>query len=155
MAWPYQIIFSFTEAEKLQRRDLLERYGLYAQLSALIPILAWNLYRLGIWFFSEQKSGSKTIDYSEVPSSPTLKRHSTSRQGSLVTKWRSIVWWLEGELAPGWGLRGQWIAGVSWTTWLLFLCVHQTGVGMSSLPAAQIQLVDSSVTRLTLVFGSC
>lgn len=40
------------------------------------------------------------------------------------------MWWLEGEVAPGWGLRGHWIAAGAWACWLLFLCVHQTGDGM-------------------------
>jgi len=41
------------------------------------------------------------------------------------------VWWLEGEGLEGWGSRGRWIAGGVWGTWLLFLCVHKTGDGMS------------------------
>lgn len=128
MAWPYHINLDLTHDQKVQRRDLLNRYGTYANLSIWIPILAFRLYRLGAWVYSERQRGK--IDYSEVPSSPRLKQHRHTTSGTIVRKWRSVRWWLGGEVAPGWGVRGRWIAGGIWTTWLLFLCIHKTGDGM-------------------------
>jgi len=131
MGWPYHLV-DLTHEEKALRRVLLDRYGLYAQLSAFIPILGYQLYKLAVWIHSERsRTAVQTVDYSEVPGSPTLKRHRGSTSGTAAANWRSLMWWLEGEIAPGWGLRGQWIAGGSWTAWLLFLCVHRTGDGMS------------------------
>ncbi|KAH9214989.1 hypothetical protein DL95DRAFT_435756 [Leptodontidium sp. 2 PMI_412] len=125
MAWPYKIILELTEEQKHSRRVLLDRYGVYAQLSALIPILCYQLYRLAIWVaFARQRS---KVRYSEVPSSPISKHGRDSKTGELVTRWRAVKWWLGGELAEGWGIRGQWIAGVVWAGWLLFLCGKETG----------------------------
>jgi len=126
MGWPYHLV-DLTDLQKVQRRELLDRYGVYAQLSALVPMLTYQLYRLGAWVYSERQR-SKT-DYSEVPSSPTVKRRRHSTTGTVVKKWRSVRWWLEGEAPLGLGVRGHLIATGVWTTWLLFLCVHKTGDG--------------------------
>ena len=127
MAWPYQFI-DLTKDEQHQRRVLLDRYGVYAQLSALVPIIGFQLYRLGVWVYSERSRSQ--IDYSEVPSSPSLKRRRGSASGTLIQKWRSTSWWLGGEFTLGREVRGQLIGAGIWTAWLLFLCVHQTGNGM-------------------------
>ncbi|KAH7369795.1 hypothetical protein BKA65DRAFT_416902 [Rhexocercosporidium sp. MPI-PUGE-AT-0058] len=125
MAWPYKIILELTEEEKHSRRVLLDRYGVYAQLSALIPILCYQLYRLAIWVsFARRRS---KVSYSEVPSSPISKHGRDSKTGGVVMRWRVFRWWLGGEVAEGWGIRGQWIAGVVWGGWLLFLCGKETG----------------------------
>jgi hypothetical protein len=130
MSWPYHII-DLTNPQKHQRRELLDRYGVYAQLSALIPILGYQLYRLGVWVYSERQRSK--IAYSAVPTSPALKRNRHTTSGSIVQKLKTARWWLEGEVAPGWGIRGRLVAGGVWTTWLLFLCFHKTGDGMSTL----------------------
>lgn len=127
MSWPYQLL-DLTEAEKHQRRLLLDRYAVYSQLSALIPILAYQLYRLGAWVYKENQRTK--VRYSSIPSSPAVRHDRASTSGIIVRKWRSVVWWLEGEIAPEWGLRIYWVAGGSWMAWLLFLCFHQTGHGM-------------------------
>lgn len=126
MAWPYHLI-DLTNDEKHARRILLDRYGVYAQLSALVPIAAYQLYRLGVWVYSERQRSK--VNYSAVPSSPRLKEQNNSTSGAVVRRWRKTVWWLEGDVKGGWGARGHWIAGLTWTSWLLFLCVHQTGEG--------------------------
>lgn len=131
MAWPYHLV-DLTDQQKHHRRELLDRYGIYSQLSALIPVLGYQLYRLGGWVYSERRRAK--VDYSAVPTSPAAKKERHTTSGIVVRKWRGVVWWLEGEVAPSWGLglRGQWIATGSWMVWLLFLCVHRTGDGMYS-----------------------
>ncbi len=126
MTWPYHMV-ELTHEQKHERRLMLDRYGVYAQLSALVPIIFYQLYRLGVWVYSERQRSK--VRYSAVPSSPTLKRSRNSTAGGLVKKWRQVAWWLESEVAPGWGLRGQWIATGTWISWLLLLCVHKTGIG--------------------------
>lgn len=127
MAWPYHII-NLPEEEKHLRRLALDRYAVYAQLSAFIPILAYQLYRIGSWVYSERQRAN--VRYSAIPSSPGLKHDRESSTGAVAKRWRALVWWLEGEVALNWGLRIHWIAGTSWMAWLLFLCIHQTGQGM-------------------------
>ena len=129
MAWPYHIL-DLSEGEKHLRRELLDRYGVYAQLSAMVPILGFQLYRIWIWVFSERKRSK--VAYSQVSSSPVAKHARRSSSGSLTKHLRGMVWWFEGEIAKGWGLRGHWIAAGLWTSWLLFLCINRTGHGMSS-----------------------
>lgn len=137
MGWPYHLL-DLTHEQKHERRLLLDRYGVYAQLSALIPLLAYQLYRLSIWVYSERQRSK--AQYTAIPSSPTLKRSRTSTSGTWAATWRSTVWWLESEIACGWGLRGQWLAAGGWLSWLLFLCVHNTGEGMCFCPVSPFLL---------------
>ena len=128
MSWPYHFI-DLTEQQKHDRRALLDRYGIYSQLSALIPIIGYRLYRLSLWVYSERLRSKAA--YTAVPTSPDRKRKRTSSLGVARAKWRNVLWWLGGEVAPSWGLglRGQWIATLCWTMWLTFLSVHRTGDG--------------------------
>jgi hypothetical protein len=125
MAWPYKFL-DLTTPQKHSRRILLDRYGVFAQLSALIPILAFLLFRLANWVFSERK---RQREYAAVPTSPGLKRERGSKAGVLVQMGRKVRWWLEGTLGGGWGVRGRWLAGLGWGAWLLFLSFHRTGDG--------------------------
>jgi hypothetical protein len=128
MAWPYQFI-TLDEDQMHARRLLLNRYGAFAQLSALVPVIIYQLYRLAVWVYSERQRSKAT--YSAL-SSPARKKHKHGASGRALKRWNSIKWWLEDELVSGWGSRGYWIAGICWTSWLLFLCVHETGHGMFS-----------------------
>ncbi|KAH8593927.1 hypothetical protein B0O99DRAFT_626442 [Bisporella sp. PMI_857] len=121
MTWPY-VFSDLTKDEIHNRRILLDRYGVYAQLSAIAPIVVYQLYRLVVWVLWERRA---EVEYSEVPSSPTLKKRRASSAGAFVQRWRAARWWLEGEALPGWGQRGRLIAAGAWTFWLLFLCAHQ------------------------------
>ena len=125
MARPYHFI-DLGDEQKLQRRELMDRYGLYAQLSALIPILGYQIYRLGVWIYTERLDSK--VSFSEDPSSVPLKRQGDKTSG-VIQRWRSVLWWLEDEVAPGWGSIIHWIAAGCWTSWLLFLCIHKTGDG--------------------------
>ncbi|KAL3426270.1 ferric reductase like transmembrane component [Phlyctema vagabunda] len=163
MNWPYHFV-DLSKEELNDRRVLLDRYGVYAQLSALAPILAFQLYRLGNWVSSERRRTK--VAYSEVPTSPALKQLRNSSSGVLVRKWRSTLWWLEGEVAPSWGLRGHWIAAGAWTLWLLFLCIHRTGddylhatkrfgeVAVSQFPLHYMLFMKSRCSPLALLFRS-
>lgn len=128
MSWPYRIYFDHTKEQLAQRRILLDRYGIYAQLSIFIPIILYNLYRLSVWVYSERQRSK--VDYSAVPSSPTLKMRRSSKRAIFGRKMRGVVWWLGDEVVKGWGERGHWIAAGLWGAWMGFLCVHNTGDGM-------------------------
>ncbi|KAB8292972.1 hypothetical protein EYC80_007336 [Monilinia laxa] len=125
MSWPYRIYFDHTKEQLAQRRILLDRYGVYAQLSIFIPIILYNLYRLAVWVYSERQRSK--VDYSAVPSSPTLKMRRNSKRAIFGRKIRSVVWWLGDEVVKGWGEKGHWIAAGLWGAWMGFLCVHNTG----------------------------
>ncbi|TEY78813.1 hypothetical protein BOTCAL_0045g00300 [Botryotinia calthae] len=116
MSWPYRIKFP-TPEEKIQSRILLDRYGLYAQLSIFIPVILYNVYRLAIWVYSERQRSK--VDYNALPSSPTSKKKRTSRSAEWKRKIRSVVWWLGGEVGVVGGLVGIFLLGlfVYWSLW--------------------------------------
>lgn len=117
MNWPYQFL-DLSHAEKHARRQSLDRYALYAQLSALIPIgLIWLYQTLN-------KHSTRKRDYTAVPTSDSFN---TRKQSS---SWSKLRWWLgEDVVAFGevLGQRDQWLGGIIWALWLLILCVAGTG----------------------------
>lgn len=127
MDWPYHLV-DLSPEQRHERRIIIDRYGVYAQLSTLVPILAYQLYRLATWVYAARQR-QKDAQYDAVPSSPRLKHAKLARTHGLISGLRSLLWWAEGEAAEGWGERGHWIAGGAWMSWLLFLCVHKTGDG--------------------------
>ncbi|EKD15004.1 uncharacterized protein L3040_003798 [Drepanopeziza brunnea f. sp. 'multigermtubi'] len=159
MGWPYHII-SLTESQVQERRVLLDRYGVYAQLSALVPVIFYQLYRLAVWVSLVRRRSKDSV----LPSSPDLKVRRGGTEGVLVRKWRATKWWLGGEVAEGWGSRGHWVAGGAWATWLLLLCVRETGedyfhltkrfgvIAASQLPLHYMLSMKSVYSPLALVF---
>ncbi|GFG26579.1 probable ferric reductase transmembrane component 8 [Aspergillus udagawae] len=159
MGWPYHIV-KLSPDEKSQRRELLDRYGFYSQLSVFIPILCFWLYRLGHWAYHRS---TRRDGYSAVT---RLAESRTFRPKHFVTRWRSILWWLDDEVAPGWGARRQWIFGAAWALWLLTLCIHQTGtdylhvtkrfgiVAVAQLPTHFVLAVKSRYNPLALIFNT-
>lgn len=125
MSWPWHII-DLSPVETEARRVILNRYGLYAQLSPIIPILIYNLYCLAKWVSSERQRAK--VQYSHVPTSPSLKKHRQSQSGVAASFWRRVVWWLEGESSLG-SERKFWILATGYSAWLLFLSVYKTGDG--------------------------
>ena len=130
MSWPYQFL-DLTTAQKQARRHALDRYGLIAQLSALVPVALFLLYRLASWGIV-RATGSDRGNYTAVPNSPVLKRQRLSAVGSWTTRARKVAWWFGNDvvfLRWNWGPRDQIILGAVWTVWLLVLCVVGTGNG--------------------------
>ncbi|TVY32777.1 Ferric reductase transmembrane component, partial [Lachnellula subtilissima] len=161
-SWPYHFV-DLNDRQQHERRILLDRYGAFAQLSALVPVAVILLFRLGIWVLSERK---RQQEYAAVPTSPGLKRQRLSSSGALLRRWRRLEWWLESDVGGGWGVRGQWIAGLAWGAWLLFLSVHRTGddylhitkrfgeVAVSQFPMHYILSMKSAYSPLSLVLNS-
>ncbi|KAI9745978.1 MAG: hypothetical protein M1818_000659 [Claussenomyces sp. TS43310] len=125
MAWPYHFV-SLDDDEIQTRRELLDRYGIYAQLSAPVPVLAYQLYIFASWVFAKRERAQPS--YTAVPSSPKVAESRISPILQLARKWRRLSWWFGSEVYAGYGTNGQWISGLSWASWLIFLCIHQTGI---------------------------
>ncbi|KAK3346764.1 ferric reductase NAD binding domain-containing protein [Lasiosphaeria hispida] len=120
MGWPYHFVV-LSEAEKLVRREALDRYAIYAQLSALLPIAVALLYRIA--------TSGRQDSYSAIPSSPTLKSQRSSSAGGWALRTQKLQWWLGEDFVPGGklGQRDQWIIGVFWAFWMVSLSVLGTG----------------------------
>ncbi|KAI1121330.1 ferric reductase like transmembrane component [Nemania abortiva] len=128
MGWPYQ--FVDLDAAQLQaRRRALDRYGLIAQLSALVPVALFLLYRLVAWA-TARVTGSSRGTYAAVPNSPVSKQQRLSTVGSWSATARKVAWWFGDDvvfLGWNWGPRDQIIGGVVWAMWLFVLCIVGTG----------------------------
>ncbi|KAH6847313.1 ferric reductase NAD binding domain-containing protein [Chaetomium sp. MPI-CAGE-AT-0009] len=114
-------------AEKQVRRQTLDKYALYAQLSVLVPVAVLLIIRL---WKQTPKAGASEGDYAAVPSSPVLKERRNSNAGTWSSRSRRLQWWLgEDVVLAGWvlGQRDQWVVGLVWTAWLLLLSVLETG----------------------------
>ncbi|KAK7954255.1 hypothetical protein PG996_015141 [Apiospora saccharicola] len=128
MAWSYSFA-EISDAEKHARRLSLDSYGLYAQLSSLLPVFVALIVRLAAWLSMRRTPHS--ITYNAVPTSPGAKyiRESTT-SGSVSRVFRRISWFLEDDIyfaGTKWGRRDQFIFGSLWTAWLVFLCFVGTG----------------------------
>ncbi|KAF2817619.1 uncharacterized protein BDZ99DRAFT_457344 [Mytilinidion resinicola] len=149
MAFGYSFV-NLSEAEKLQRRELLDLYAATAQWSILIVFAVFQLSFLLSWLLEPRAE--------ERPKSPFGKPPKLKGPGWIAKAQhlpRSLSWWAGAPLAEGWGTRAEWIAGLAWTAWLLFLSVHQTGndylhltkrfgiVGASQLPLHYLLAIRS------------
>lgn len=152
MGWPYHFL-DLTPDEKSHRRELLAQYAFYSQLSALIPILGYGVYRLCVEMFA--RKGAFSVVYSALRQSPGTAESARESEdvsfNAICKRWRSVQWWLHDEVAPDWGLRGRWIAAFFWTFWLLLLCVLRTGHGkqISTILASRCQGCPSNVNKLS------
>ncbi|KAI1385393.1 metalloreductase Fre8 [Hypoxylon trugodes] len=165
MGWPYQFI-ALDSDQKQARRQSLDLYAAYAQLSALIPIVVVLLFRFGSWL--TKKFSSQRGAYSAVPDSPALKQRRRTLVGHFASIKRRVVWWLGDEvvfLGMNWGQRAQIVVGIVWAVWLVFLSVIGTGndylhltkrfgiVALSQLPL-QYLLALRVINPVALAFGS-
>ncbi|KAI0123233.1 ferric reductase like transmembrane component [Xylariales sp. AK1849] len=127
--WPYQFL-KLSPEQRAERRILLDRYGLYAQLSALLPIVAYFLVIIAARLLT------RAPNYSTVLDLRSLKTRTAELSSPVSSALRRIYWWLGGELefaSLNLGGRGHLIFGTTWMVWLLFLCTHKTGNDYSHL----------------------
>lgn len=126
MTWPLEFQ-DLSPGDKQLRRQELDRYAGYAQLSVFLPLAVGILHRI-VTSWSSKPRGDV---YSAIPNYPAYSNKS-QRSGELLPRIRKFSWWLgEDVVAFGksWGQRDQWIVGASWGLWLLLLCVLDTHRG--------------------------
>lgn len=135
MDWPYHFL-TLSKEDVLVRRQTIDRYARIAHYSALAPAVTLILLRLVLQavrlLTRLGRDGGHRGHYSHVPGSPTVKAKRSSGLGMLAARWRALQWWLGGDLVLGgvsWGQRDEWVLGLAWTSWLLVLCVLETGQG--------------------------
>ncbi|KAL1875948.1 hypothetical protein VTK73DRAFT_9659 [Phialemonium thermophilum] len=128
MGWPYHFL-DLDRAEKHARRLLIDRYARYAQLSALLPVAVFLLYRVIVWAVSSVRS-HRGPSYDAIPNSPSLKVQRRSSWTVWAVRLRQLRWRLGDDvyiLGYPFGQLDQWLIGGLWTLWLLVLCVLETG----------------------------
>ncbi|KAI6316270.1 hypothetical protein MCOR14_000371 [Pyricularia oryzae] len=133
MGWPWRFVDLDEEARAL-RRETLDRYAAYSQLSVLIPVLGFVGFQLArrAYHHISAKSPGGDAAYSslpEAPGSPSQKSRRRSPAGVLGIRLEALKWWLGDEvfiLGKYRGEREVWVFGGLWTAWLLLLCVLGT-----------------------------
>lgn len=105
MAWPNYRFVDLSQPEKQLRRRALDRYALYAQLSALLPAAAVLVFRLARRAAGSR--GSRRGDYAAVPSSPVRKVRRSSGIGAWSSRLRRASWWLGEDVVVFGTLLGQ------------------------------------------------
>lgn len=104
MAWPNYHFIDLSQDEKQVRRQTLDKYALYAQFSALVPVAIILLYRLARRAANSEESKG---DYAAVPSSPVLKERRNSTAGSWSSRSRRAQWWLGEDVVAAGMVLGQ------------------------------------------------
>jgi hypothetical protein len=104
MAWPNYHFIDLSQDEKQVRRQTLDKYALYAQLSALVPVAVILLFRLARRAATSEESKG---DYAAVPSSPVLKERRNSSAGSWSARSRRAQWWLGEDVVAAGMVLGQ------------------------------------------------
>ncbi|KAJ5270009.1 hypothetical protein N7497_009238 [Penicillium chrysogenum] len=163
MFWPWHFVRLGSD-EKDHRRRLLDQYAVYSQLSILVPILSYQVYRLVIWLLS--KKGRAHVAYTALGQSPVGLESARGWSRTAARRWTSTIWWLNGEISPNLGLRGRWIPAVAWACWLLFLCVNRTGddyfhvtkrfgsIAAAQLPIHYMLSMRNRYSPLAVIFGT-
>lgn len=134
MSWSYRFL-KLTKDEVHARRETIDRYALYAQISTLLPALVLAVARVTLRRLRNGANIAGRGTYDAVPHSPTIKNHRRTLVGSLGHKARIVSWWLETDVSLfgfAAGVREQWLLGVGTFCWLLLLCVLETGDGESN-----------------------
>lgn len=129
MGWPWRF-YHLDEAGKHLRRQTLDRYAGYAQLSAFVPIVLFLLIRVGLWAL--KTIGARRGSYDAIPASPLRKAHRQSPLGNWEARFRRLQWWLEDDvvfLGQTWGRKDEWVFGLAWASWMMLLSVLETGDG--------------------------
>ena len=132
MPWPYRIILKLSDDDTIRRRELLDAYGHFAQLSILlIPLLIQLSYGLQLILRSVSRPSAHKPTKARLSPSPVngfVSQRSKSSTSSAIAK---LKWRLGDGVGPGWGTWGQWLGSLMWTSWLLVLITKDTGDGES------------------------
>lgn len=129
MPWPYAFV-DLSDAEKADRRELLDWYGGFAQISVLVPLLIVQLGFLVRWLRARARNANQI----ETPSSPRVKEARGS-VGDWEGRGRRLRWWLDAPVVLGGevlGSRGEVLGAAAWAMWLVVLCFAYTGRGAYS-----------------------
>ncbi|KAI6802878.1 hypothetical protein KC361_g1042 [Hortaea werneckii] len=164
-----------TSEQKAQRRDLLDWYGLIAQTSVLIPLLALQLYFFAVWIKKRWENANEL----ETPSSPYAKARGEGSSGNgrdglsftrgVESAFSRFAWWSGDSVdLSGYhlGAKGDVLIAACWASWLLFLCFPQTGedymhlakrfgaIGASQLPLQYLLALKSPYSPFQLLTRS-
>ena len=124
MAFPYHFV-NLNDEQNLRRRQLLDGYGQFAQLSFLLLPLIYQLC-LGMCLLIS-RIWSASPQAGKEHQSPVVSSFQHPTRGYVRNLLARVRWFLDGELLEGWNTRQEWLIAGLWTTWLLVLVFRNTG----------------------------
>lgn len=128
MGFLYSFV-SLDQAQLARRRQLLDNYGQFAQISGLIvPLFAFQI-SVAVRFIHRKVLNSKQDQRRKEHQSPRVSSFPKITANPSNSFWARFRWALDEEVFPGWGARREWLVGALWTMWLLLLVVKDTGDG--------------------------
>jgi hypothetical protein len=157
MAFPYHFP-SNSPAQSSRRRQLLDAYGQFAQISTImLPLFCFQIsfivrfllkklrLRQNKYGYSTLRPSSSRPPRQKVRQSPRVATFSSQQAGSDAVEeeemkgkklsgsigrwWTRFRWALDGPVATGWGTWREWSIAASWTAWLMLLVIKDTGDG--------------------------
>lgn len=128
MALLYRFV-SLDQAQLARRRQLLDSYGQFAQISGLmIPLFAFQIF-FAVRLILRKIRSSKHGQRKKERESPRVSSFPKSIAKPSSSSWARFRWALDEQMFPGWGTKREWLVGALWTIWLLLLVVKDTGDG--------------------------
>ena len=125
MTFAYRFV-NLDAEQNLRRRQLLDRYGQFAQLSILLLPLIYQLC-LGIrlllsrtWLFKS----THPVKQHQSPVVSSFNQPARPYSSNFLGRTR---WYLDEEILAGWNSRRVWLVAILWTMWLLVLVFKNTG----------------------------
>ena len=123
MGFPYHFV-NLNDEQNLRRRQLLDGYGQFAQLSILLLPLLYQLC-LGVRLLASRAWSSNSQAVKEHQS-PVISGFKKPARGHATRSLTRIRWFLGGEILEGWNTRQEWLIAGLWTMWLLILVFKDT-----------------------------
>ncbi|KAL8729744.1 MAG: hypothetical protein Q9166_004573 [cf. Caloplaca sp. 2 TL-2023] len=164
---------SLDETQLQQRRHLLDLYGQFAQFSALVPLLAYQV--LLVVQFLRSKINPSAQRHKKEHTSPVVSRfdeRSVEVDPSQISRRGRFQWFLDQEVSlrlpldirpSNWGTWRVLLIAAFWTIWLFILTVRDTGndylhltkrfgiIASSQLPLHYLLALKSPFSPITLL----
>ena len=125
MGFPYHFV-DLNNEQNLRRRQLLDGYGQFAQLSILLLPLVYQLC-FGLRLLISRTWPFKPPQAVKEHQSPVVSGFRQPPRGNSTNLLTRIRWFLDEEVFVGWNTRQEWLAAILWTVWLLVLVFRDTG----------------------------
>lgn len=125
MGFPYHFV-SLTDEQTSRRRQLLDGYGQFAQLSVLLVPLLYQLC-LGMRLLISRVWPFKPSQAVKEHQSPVISRFKQPAAGYSTNVLARVRWFLDEEALEGWETRQEWLITGLWAVWLLVLVFRDTG----------------------------
>ena len=130
MQYPYHFV-NVSDEQAARRRQLLDSYGQFAQISILLLPLLYQLFH-GIKLLSTMLQRHGKYESVKQHQSPVVSKFGDDVGSAGGNRWAKFKWALGEEVVEGWGTRQEWLIAGTWAAWLGVLAMRDTGDGKST-----------------------